>query len=114
MAEEGIEKEGDKPTDLSHLPFVTVLQSSWREMWHLPALRSLLFIVAFNGFFHIGVFIVALPLLVQQVYGESVVYFSGLQLAFLAGTIVMTVVVIIKKGLIHPEEGSFLVCFMAG
>ncbi|MGS2717621.1 MFS transporter [Eionea flava] len=89
---------------LSHRsqPIIELLKTSWEEMWCLPALRSLLCIVAFNGFFHIGVFIVALPLIVQQVYGQSVIYFSGLQLVFLLGTIVTTLAVIFKKGLDSP------------
>jgi MFS family permease len=78
------------------------LRSGWSDLWALPALRSLICLVAFNGFFHIGVFIVALPLLVQQVYGQPVIYFSGLQLAFLLGTITTTILVIIKGTLDAP------------
>jgi MFS family permease len=87
---------------LSEQSILHALRSSWHDMWDITALRSLLCLVAFNGFFHIGVFIVALPLLVQQVYGESVMYFSGLQLTFLLGTIVTTVVVIVKGSLDSP------------
>jgi len=87
---------------LGDQPILHALRSSWHDMWNITALRSLLCLVAFNGFFHIGVFIVALPLLVQQVYGESVMYFSGLQLTFLLGTIVTTVVVIVKGSLDSP------------
>lgn len=97
--------EVDNATDGKHARNPSIigrLKTSWQEMWCLPALRSLLCIVAFNGFFHIGVFIVALPLIVQQVYGQSVMYFSGLQLVFLLGTIVTTLVVLLKKGLDSP------------
>lgn len=73
-----------------------------RDVWRLPDLRSLMAIVAFNGFFHIGVFIVALPLMVQQVYGESIHFYSGLQFAFVMGTIITTVVVVYRGGLDSP------------
>jgi MFS family permease len=79
--------------------FFEGITSGLNDVWALPALRSLIAIVAFNGFFHIGVFIVALPLLVQQVYGESVDFYSGLQLAFVAGTIVTTLVVVYRGAL---------------
>lgn len=91
------------PTSASE-PMLASLRAGWCDMWSLPALRSLVCIVAFNGFFHMGVFIVALPLLVQQMYGQSVEYYSGLQFTFLVGTIVTTLVVIIKNGLDNPGK----------
>jgi MFS family permease len=85
--------------ELNQTLFFSDINSGLNDVWALPALRSLIAIVAFNGFFHIGVFIVALPLLVQQVYGESVDFYSGLQLAFVAGTIVTTLVVVYRGAL---------------
>jgi MFS family permease len=70
-----------------------------QDILRLPDLRTLIAIVAFNGFFHIGVFIVALPLMVQQVYGENILFYSGLQLAFVVGTIMTTLVVVLRGGL---------------
>ncbi|MFT7387666.1 MAG: MFS family permease [Candidatus Endobugula sp.] len=100
----GVVDDNNNETASSDQPILHALRSSWDEMWNITALRSLLCLVAFNGFFHIGVFIVALPLLVQQVYGESVMYFSGLQFTFLLGTIVATVVVIVKGSLDSPGK----------
>lgn len=70
-----------------------------QSIWALPALRSLIVIVIFNGFFHIGVFIVALPLMVQQVYVESIDFYSALQFTFIVGTIITTMVVIYRGAL---------------
>jgi MFS family permease len=70
-----------------------------QDIWRLPDLRTLIAVVAFNGFFHIGVFIVALPLMVQQVYGENIFFYSGLQFAFVMGTIITTLVVVYRGGL---------------
>ncbi len=78
------------------------LLAGFQTVWSLPALRSLIAIVAFNGFFHIGVFIVALPLLVQYVYGLTIDFYSGLQLTFVLGTIATTVLVICKGALDGP------------
>jgi MFS family permease len=66
------------------------------EIWHFPALRTLIAVVVVNGFFHIGVFIVALPLMVQQVYAESIDFFSALQFTFIVGTMMATLVVIYR------------------
>lgn len=70
-----------------------------QDIWRLPDLRTLIAVVAFNGFFHIGVFIVALPLMVQQVYGENILFYSGLQFTFVMGTIITTLVVVYRGGL---------------
>lgn len=78
------------------------LLTGFNHLWQSPALRTLLVIVAFNGFFHIGVFIVSLPLLVQQVYGETVDFYSHLQLTFVVGMVVTTLVVIMKGALDSP------------
>jgi len=78
------------------------LEEGFRHVWSIPALRSLMAIVAFSGFFHIGVFIVALPIIVRQVYGESIEFYSGLQIAFVIGTIVATLVVIYRQSLNDP------------
>lgn len=81
-----------------------LLVAGFKDVWQLPALRSLIAIVAFNGFFHIGVFIVALPLIVRQVYGESVGFYSGLQAAFVVGTIIATLVVLYRRFLNDPGK----------
>ena len=88
----------------SQVPHRHLLMAGLQDVWQLPALRSLIVIVAFNGFFHIGVFIVALPLIVRQVYGETVEFYSGLQVAFVIGTIVATVVVIYRRFLNDPGK----------
>ena len=83
---------------------VDLLISGLKDIWQLPALRCLIAIVAFNGFFHIGVFIVSLPLIVRQVYGETIEFYSYLQLAFLAGVVVTTLIVIYKGFLLDSGK----------
>jgi MFS family permease len=73
-----------------------LLNGGLQEVWMSPVLRSLMTIMAFNGFFHIGVFIVSLPLLAQQVYGATVNFYSSLQLAFVAGMVTITLIILYR------------------
>jgi MFS family permease len=80
------------------------LYKGLQDVFALPALRSLIAIVSFNGFFHMGVFIVALPILVQDVYQYDVSFFGLLQFTFLVGTLVASMVVVYRKGLDAPGK----------
>ena len=84
------------------ISYSSLMKSGLADIWQLPVLRSLLLIVAFNGFFHIGVFIVALPLLAHQLYGANVGFYSAFQLAFIFGTITTASIVVLKKQLDAP------------
>ncbi len=94
----------DKDIDPIHHRTSQSIVFGFKQIWRLPALRSLVAIAGFNGFFHIGVFIVVLPLIVQQLYDESVNFYSALQFTFVAGTITATLVVIFKKFLDAPGK----------
>lgn len=91
-----------------------MLRQGLSEVWQMPAIRSLIAIVSFNGFFQIGVFIVALPLLVIQVYGESVNFFSGLQLVFVLGTLTTSLVVVYRRFLSDPGRRVIFGLLYAG
>ncbi len=78
------------------------LLKGFRFCWQSVVLRCLLFIVCVNGFFHIGVFIVALPVLVKTVYAGSVGLYSLLQCLFILGTVTTSLIVIIKGQLDSP------------
>ncbi|GAA5316800.1 MAG: MFS transporter [Candidatus Pelagadaptatus aseana] len=74
-------------------------------------LRQLIVLVGFNGFTHIGVYVVAMPLLVRDAYGESGAFFAGLQLAFVVGNVVATLG-LLKKGDTHKPGQSILFCLL--
>lgn len=74
-------------------------------------LRQLIVLVSFNGFTHIGVYVVAMPLLVRDAYGESGAFFAGLQLAFVVGNVVATLG-LLKKGDSHKPGQSILFCLL--
>ena len=76
--------------------------SGFNCCWRSPILRGLIAIVAVSGFFHIGVFVVALPLLAKGVYVGEVGFYSVLQGLFIAGTIATTLLVVVRGQLDAP------------
>lgn len=70
-------------------------------------LKHLMVLVGFNGFMHIGVFVVALPLLARDIYQQDALYFSGLQLAFVGGNIAATLG-LLKRGQVERLGRSVL------
>ncbi|WKD50816.1 MFS transporter [Microbulbifer spongiae] len=80
------------------------------QTWRRPVLRELTALMAFNGFVHIGVFLVVLPLLAEG-YGRGASYYATLQLAFVAGTVTATVTML-RRGQ-GPEPGrGILMCLL--
>lgn len=69
---------------------------------HHPVLKHLIALVGFNGFMHIGVFVVALPLLSRDVYQQSALHFAGLQLAFVVGGVVATLMILRRGSVDQP------------
>ncbi|MCX2784306.1 MFS transporter [Microbulbifer thermotolerans] len=95
-------REGKKP----HALIIDGLAQAWRR----PALRELIALMAFNGFVHIGVFLVVLPLLAAD-YGRGAGYYATLQLAFVAGTVAATVTMLRRGQGGQPGRG-ILMCLL--
>jgi MFS family permease len=93
---------------------LALLLSGFKCCWESTILRSLIAIVAVNGFFHIGVFIVALPILAKQIYIEDVSFYSLLQCLFILGTVVTTAIVIIRGQLDAPGRRVIFSVLYAG
>lgn len=93
------------------LPF---LLKGLQVCWDSIVLRSLLVIVAVNGFFHIGFFVVALPVLVKTTYRGDIDLYALLQCLFVLGTITTTVLVIIKGQLDTPGRRVIFCLLYAG
>jgi MFS family permease len=91
-----------------------LLGSGFTHCWQSPVLRSLLIIVAGNGFFHVGAFIVALPLLAKIIYAGDIGFYSVLQCLFVAGTVATTVIVILKGPLDAPGRRVIFCVLYAG
>lgn len=82
-----------------------------KAVWRNPVARSLSLLVAFNGFMHIGVFVVVLPLLVRDVYQLSADYYSWLQLSFVAGTLASTIGLLRRPEVDRPGR-AVLFCLL--
>ncbi|MAZ88705.1 MAG: MFS transporter [Cellvibrionaceae bacterium] len=78
---------------------------------HHRVLKHLVLLVGFNGFMHIGVFVVALPLLSRDIYDLDAFNFAGLQLAFVAGNVVATLA-LLKRGLVAQPGRVILFCLL--
>jgi hypothetical protein len=73
------------------------IKSGLNFVWQNSTLRQLIILVTFNGFMHIGVFIVVLPIMVRDVYNLGAGYFAALQLCFVVGNIAATLG-LLKRG----------------
>lgn len=80
-------------------------------VWRERVLRDLVLLVGFNGFLHIGVFVVALPLLARDGYQQGAVYFASLQLCFVLGSIAATLG-LLKRGPAQYPGRSVLFCLL--
>jgi MFS family permease len=73
---------------------VAGLQAVWRHARLLP----LMLLVAATGFLGFGVYLVAMPLMTREVYGQSAVFYAGLQLSFTAGVLLANVLYLRLRG----------------
>lgn len=87
-------------------PMVAIMEGLGVVRRH-RVLKHLMVLVGFNGFMHIGVFVVALPLLARDIYQQDALYFSGLQLVFVGGNIVATLI-LLKRGQVEHLGRSVL------
>ncbi|MGH1370963.1 MAG: MFS transporter [Cellvibrionaceae bacterium] len=81
---------------------------------HHPVLKHLIALVGFNGFMHIGVFVVALPLLSRDVYQQNALHFAGLQLAFVLGSVVATLMILRRGAVDQPGRAILFSLLYAG
>jgi len=85
-----------------------------RHIWEGLALAvserkilQLIGLVAFNGFMHMGVFLVAMPLLARDVYGFNAIQYGFLQFSFVAGMLGAYVLLMFKSHIEYPAQGAF-------
>ncbi|MEX2962747.1 MFS transporter [Microbulbifer sp. TYP-18] len=91
-------------------PSMALIRDGFIQVWQRPPLRELVALVGFNGFVHIGVFLVVLPLLANE-YGRGASYYATLQIAFIAGTVTATVVMLRRGQGAQPGRG-ILMCLL--
>lgn len=83
---------------------------SWRApvalMKKLSGLRQILILAAFNGYMHLGVFVVALPLLARDGYGLGSQAYALLQFTFMVGMILANVRLLSIERVRFPGQGA--------
>ena len=92
--------------------------STWSDIrgalvfaWASPGLRQLMALIAFNGYMHMGVFLVLIPVIATRVYALSSSEYAGLQLVFVLGMIGAHVRILQQKTLEFPGQGA-LFCLL--
>lgn len=69
-------------------------------------LRQLMALVAFNGYMHMGVFVVLVPIIATKTYQHSSAEYASLQLLFLLGMITAHVALYRQKMVEFPGQGA--------
>ena len=69
-----------------------------QAVWHHARLRALMLLVGATGFLGFGVYLVAMPLMTREVYGQSAVFYAALQLSFTAGVLLANVLYLRLSG----------------
>jgi MFS family permease len=93
---------------------VGMIISGFEICWQSSVLRTVISITAVNGFFHIGTFIVSLPLLAKNIYVGDIKFYSLLQFLFLLGTVVTTLLVVFRRNLDAPGRRVIFNVLYAG
>ncbi len=75
------------------------------------ALKQLLILVAFNGYMHMGVFIVVMPLIARDLYQLSSLQYGMLQLVFVVGMVTAHWRLLLRSKVNHPGQGA-LFCLL--
>ena len=90
---------------------VAGLQAVWQHARLLP----LMLLVGATGFLGFGVYLVAMPLMTREVYGQSAVFYAGLQLSFTAGVLLANVLYLrLRGGFSQPGRVLVISLFSRG
>lgn len=81
------------------------------QVWKQVAVRHIVIVVGFNGFMHMGMFIVLLPLIARDRMGFSSLEFGLLQLSFAIGAVLSHWVLLRKAAVRYPGQ-SVLFCLL--
>ena len=87
--------------------------SGLQEVWRLPRLRALMLVVSITGFFGFGAYLVAVPLMVREIYQGGSGLFSGVQLCFTFGVLAANVL-FMRRGVARQRPGRMLITSLFG
>ncbi|SMF64004.1 Transmembrane secretion effector [Alteromonadaceae bacterium Bs31] len=69
-------------------------------------IAQLIGLIGFNGYMHLGVYIVVVPLLARDVYQFTALQYGLLQFAFIAGMLSAYIIISFKKQIDYPGQGA--------
>jgi len=69
-------------------------------------IAQLIGLISFNGFMHLGLYIVAVPLFARDVYGFSTLQYGFLQFGFIAGMLLAYLILMFKTKIQYPGQGA--------
>lgn len=69
-------------------------------------IAQLIGLVSFNGFMHMGVFIVALPLMSRDIYQFNAMQYGLLQFVFVAGMLGAYLLLMFREHIAYPAQGA--------
>jgi MFS family permease len=90
---------------------VSAIREGWREVAHSEQLRPVAVLVACDGLFFMGPFIVLCPLIVRDVYHGGISELSLVVMALTAGTIAGSVAVLLRGG-VRRKGLAFLLALL--
>lgn len=89
------------------------VRSGLVEVWRLPRLRALMLVVAITGFFGFGAYLVAIPLMVREIYQGGSGLFAGVQLCFTLGVLAANLL-FMRRGAALARPGRRLIISLFG
>lgn len=113
----GLNRAG-QPAQVRNQPYASVGQDfmgGLRYMASDSALRQIIALAGFNGFMHMGLFLVVIPLMATTIYAMTAMQFALLQSSFVMGMIVAFVQIYKKQVVGHPGQSAvFCLLYSAG
>lgn len=82
------------------------IRDAFRTVSANAGLKQLLALIAFNGYMHMGVFLVLIPVVATRVYEQSASEYAGLQALFVLGMVVSHVFLLRQKLVEFPGQGA--------
>lgn len=87
--------------------------SGFATVWQLARLRALMAVVSITGFFGFGAYLVALPLLVREIYHGGAGLFAAVQLCFTFGVLSANLL-FMRRGMSVGRPGKALIVSFFG
>lgn len=89
------------------------VRSGLVEVWRIPRLRTLMLVVSITGFFGFGAYLVAVPLMIREIYQGGSGLFATVQLCFTLGVLAANLR-FIRRGAALARPGRRLILSLLG